>query len=734
MPSARAEDRRTRYRPPGGWWWWLTPVVLFGVLSCPVEVRGQTDDPTPHSDVRLIAEHGAVAPGSTVTLGLLLELDPGWHTYWRNPGDSGSEAILEWELPPDFVAGPVQWPRPELVPVPPLMSYAYHDEVVMLTDVRVPKDAAVGSSATLVLSAEWLVCQDICLPAFADLTLTLPVVETQPPPVREHVERFSVTRELLPLESSEWTAVASTTAAGYALRVWPPDDWDRSLEDSHFFVFDPTSLDHAVPQTPVWDRDHLTLSLVRSPYNTNPDSLDGVLVRMSGGGFDAVGRREALALDIPVVTVADGELGVTDASGPLLTGLLFAFLGGLLLNLMPCVFPVLSLKVVGFVEHAAGDPRRTRMHGVAFAAGVILSFLVLAAVLLAVRGAGSQVGWGFQLQSPAIVAALCILLFGIGLVLAGVAELGLGLTRLGGVAAQDRRYRGSFLTGVLATVVATPCTAPFMGAAIGVALVRPAMEGLLVFATLGAGMATPYLLLSSWPALLARVPRPGPWMETLKQALSFPMFGVAAWLVWVFGLQTGVGGAAALLTALILVAFGMWVLGRWPAPAIGRRKRLATRIVAIVVFVAAGWSALEGARMVPPTAASTGSEWEAFGDGSLIDEHRRGGRPVFVDFTAAWCISCQVNERVVLSSSSVQEAFRAGGVALVKADWTRRDPVITRALASFGRSGVPLYVLYPSDLATDPELLPSVLTHGIVMDALERVTKVAAAYTSNDQQ
>jgi thiol:disulfide interchange protein DsbD len=422
----------------------------------------------------------------------------------------------------------------------------------------------------------------------------------------------------------------------------------------------------------------------------------------------------------------------------LAVALLLAFAGGVLLNLMPCVFPVLSLKILGFVRHAGGDPSVTRRHGAAFGAGVVLSFVALAAALLAVRAAGAQVGWGFQLQSPPIVALLAVLIFFIGLVLAGVWEPGAALTRLGAVGAGDESLRGSFLTGVLAAVVATPCTAPFMGAAIGVALVRPAAEGLAIFAVLGAGMATPYMILSSWPTLLERVPRPGPWMETLKQALSFPMFGVAVWLVWVFGLQTGMGGAAGLLASLTLVALGCWILGRWPAPATAGARLIVTRTLALAAFALAAATLMQATRAEPawsvgaPSAgagggASAGLAWEPFGDGSAVDVHRAAGRIVFVDFTAAWCISCQVNERVVLSSEGVMDAFRERNVALLKADWTRRDPDITRALATFGRSGVPLYVVYSPDRGAEPELLPAVLTPGIVLAALDRAARAVPA-------
>lgn len=714
-------------------------LLVLAPLPSPAAAQATPDpnDRTPFSEARLAVETVAVRPGHPLSVGLVLTLEPGWHTYWKNPGDSGSEAVLEWELPPGFTPGAVRWPRPERIPYPPLMSYGYHGTVMLLTELDVAPEVQAGSRITLGLRASWLVCQEICLPADTVLFAEIPVEEAPPgagPPAPDPVwaSLFAETRALLPLEDAAWSARALETPAGYTLEIAAPAGWNDRTEDVHFFALDPTAVDHVRPQDPTWDGEVLRLRVARSAYNTGPSTLEGVLVRMDERGFERAGGvvRPALALSAKVVDAAAAEASAPQAGSTglaaLAVALLLAFAGGVLLNLMPCVFPVLSLKILGFVRQAAGDPALTRRHGAAFGVGVVASFVALAGVLLSVRAAGAQVGWGFQLQSPPVVALLAVLMFLIGLVLAGVWEPGAALTRLGSVGAGDESLQGSFLTGVLAAVVATPCTAPFMGAAIGVALVRPAAEGLAIFAVLGVGMATPYMVLSSWPALLERVPRPGPWMETLKQALSFPMFGVTVWLAWVFGLQTGAGGVAGLLTALTLVALGCWVLGRWPAASATPRGRAVTRAVALGAFALA---ALALARAGRPEAGSGAgaSTWEPLGDGSSVDAHRAAGRIVFVDFTAAWCISCQVNERVVLSSDGVMAAFRERNVALVKADWTRRDPEITRALAAFGRSGVPLYLVYPPDPAREPELLPAVLTPGIVLAALERAAGAGPA-------
>jgi thiol:disulfide interchange protein DsbD len=412
---------------------------------------------------------------------------------------------------------------------------------------------------------------------------------------------------------------------------------------------------------------------------------------------------------------------------------------------MPCVFPVLSLKVLGFVEHSEEGPGGARRQGAAFAAGVLVSFWALGAVLLALRAAGESVGWGFQLQSPLFVGAMAVLFFLLALALLGAFEIGISLTRFGDVEfmkvpSRTRTARNattrSFASGVLATVVATPCTAPFMGAALGWALLRPPAETMLVFTALGAGMAAPYLALSLSPGLIDRLPPPGRWMETLKQVLAFPLLATVVWLAWVFGLQTGVNGLTGLLGALLLMGLAVWVGARWggitakpPGRTVARISALAIGGVAFLILVRAAGTTPEASNVVPIAGPGTGAAaesesaadtWRTWSPAAAV-EARRSGQPLFIDFTAAWCLSCQVNERVVLNTAAVRDAFRDHGVTLMKADWTRRDPAITAALAEFGRISVPVYALYSPDPhgEGDPVLLPSVLTKEIVLDALE---------------
>ena len=710
-------------------------------LAHGARAQAAPQDSTPHSDARLISEVAAVEPGQPFTVGVHITLEEGWHTYWKNAGDAGTGTLMEWRLPDGFTVTELRYPVPELIPYPPLMSYGYHDEVVLLATVTPPFELD-GDRVVIDATADFLVCADVCIPASAGIGVELPVAggggapaEADTSPEAELIREF---RGRLPVVDDDWALRAARTDSGFVLAADPPDGWDGSPAGAYFFPEDGTLLHHTESQPAgLTDDGEVRIELTASEYMMEePEVLTGILVLPQGQAVDNEGHRglevrvpvqrgDVEWVDEPVTALAQPAASAQSTTRPggaslsLLAALFFAFIGGLILNLMPCVFPILSLKALGFASRG-GDRAGMRRDGLAFGAGVVLSFLAVAGALIAVRAGGAEVGWGYQLQSPTLVALLAALMFGIGLWLAGVVELGASLTRLGGFG--DGEGQGSsFMTGVLATIVATPCTAPFMGAAIGAAMVRPIPEALAVFAGLGVGMATPYVVLSFWPALADRLPKPGRWMETFKQVLAFPMFAVAVWLVWVFGLQVGVGGAARLLFGLLLLALAAWLIGRWPATVATRRVRVVTRglaVVALVLAVAAGATAVQRAEPLPGTATAAEVTWEPFTQ-EKVDEYRAQGRPVFVDFTAAWCISCQVNERVALETARVRSAFEGYDVALLKADWTRRDPAITRALSDFGRVGVPLYVLYPPDPTAEPRVLPELLTPAIVLEALQ---------------
>jgi thiol:disulfide interchange protein DsbD len=696
----------------------LLPVLaLLVVTALPAVAQSAfdglgPDDPSPYSDAALVSAAERVAPGDSFEVALVLTQDPGWHSYWRNAGDSGQPTTLDWRLPEGVAASALRFPVPERIEVAGLVSYGYEGEVALLATVTVA-EGFTGDEVALGGTAGWLICADVCLPATAEVEATVAVGPSRPSP---EAERFAEWRRRLPIEARGWTTEAIPTETGFDLRVIPAPDWQGTMEGATFFPLDRGLVQYAAPQPVSRDGEAFVLALQGSGIADTPDVLRGVLALPEGETLD--GEHRGLRVRAPVPRLAADAAGLEEAEVPSLwVALALALGGGLLLNLMPCVFPILSLKVLGFAEGRDRAHATVRRHGLLFGAGVLVSFLLLAGALLVLRGAGEAVGWGFQLQSPPVVAALAVLMTGLGLWMLGVVEFG---GRVMGVAAQaDTREGagGAFLSGVLATVVATPCTAPFMGAALGWALVQPALSALAVFAVLGVGMALPYVLLSFFPAWLRRLPRPGPWMETLKQALAFPLFLTAVWLVWTFGAQTGLDGAALLLAALVLVGLAAWVVGRWPGP-----TRLMARALAVVALGSAFALAAVGARQEPSVGAAGGADagvWTPY-DSAEVEALVAAGEPVFVDFTAAWCLTCQANKASTLRTEAVERAFRERGVHLFVADWTRRDDEITAALDALGRSGVPVYALYPGGTA-EPTLLPELLTPRIVLDALEAV-------------
>jgi thiol:disulfide interchange protein DsbD len=717
----------------------LLALVVAGGASA---AQSPTRDPSPHSDAALVSERQTAIRGGTTTLAVRLTLDPRWHTYWLNPGDAGLPLRVTWSLPAGVTVSALHFPTPKLTPQPPLMSYGYEHEVFVLADVTVPANYA-GTTLTISAKADWLACAEVCLPATGALSLTLPLAGTAGTDTR-WAEAIARTRLQLPAPLTGWTMHAWADSGRYlvaVLRDQPATATPFTLP--YFFADSANLLDHAAAQHVAQVPDTLVFSIPRAPNGTvTAARLSGIIgtdidatsprsfavaADVSTGVPTALRRAVTVLLGTPTAVGGVSSVVTTDpVANPttdmtLVAALAFAFIGGLLLNLMPCVFPVLSVKVLALLEHGgAADVSRSRKHGFAFGVGVLLSFWVLAGVLIALRAGGESLGWGFQLQSPPFVSLLALLIFALALNLSGLFEIGMSLTRLGSAGAGSG-YGDSLLTGGLAVLVAAPCTAPFMGAALGFALVQPAFIGLLVFTALGLGLALPFVVLASAPQLLRFMPRPGPWLETLKQLLAFPLYATVVWLLWVLGQQAGVNAMAIVLLAMTAVALGGWLWARGV-----HLGGTLSRVAAVTLMLFAIGASLAGSRnaTVPTRAsvAATGAsalQWQPW-SASVVRELRAAGRPVFVDFTAAWCLSCQVNERVALRAASVADAFEVGNVALVRADWTSRDDTITQVLASFGRSGVPLYVLYPAAADSPPILLPAVLTPGMVVDAVAK--------------
>jgi len=668
--------------------------------------------------VDLIAETVGIAPGGAVWVGIRQRIAPGWHTYWINPGDSGEALTIEWALPAGFTAEPIVWPHPERIPVGPAMSHGYTGETVLLVRVTAPHDLTPGRDVILRGHAAWLVCEKICIPEEGDVTLTLPVVASPAAPGAGAAE-IARARRAVPV-ASPWAAWVAASAERVVLTVAAPGLAADRIADMWFYPAQWGLIEYAAPQEAQVDARGLTLTMARGPLAGAVESpVDGVLVLKERLEGQIVSQAFAIQTGRPSALVAAAPrppLSVTAAIG-------LAFLGGLLLNLMPCVLPVLSIKALGLVQQADAAPRITRRHGLAHTAGVLACFLALAAALIALRAGGAGLGWGFQLQSPLIVAALAYLFFVLALALSGVLVLGGRLGGLGGSLAARPGYAGSFWSGALVAVAASPCTAPFMGVATGFALTRPPAIALAVFGALGLGLAAPYLALSAMPAWRRLLPRPGPWMRWLERALAVPLYATVAWLLWVLREQAGERGAAAVVTGLILIALAAWALrvARGGAPA-RRRLAAAASLAGAVLAVALGALVLGAPAPTPDAAAADGAiRWEPWSP-ARVTEARAAGRPVFVNFTAAWCITCLVNERVALRSPDVAAAFARKQVVYLKADWTSRSAEIAAALEGFGRSGVPLYVLYPpAARAAAPIMLPPILSERIVVDAVNGI-------------
>jgi thiol:disulfide interchange protein DsbD len=601
------------------------------------------------------------------------------------------------------------------------MDYGYEGEVLLPVPVTAPASARPGGRAPITVTASFLVCAETCVPEQAVLSLDLPVTAAAPPGDRDWGGRIVRVLAEAP-HPGALQAVFERRPAGLALAVTGAPLRGAETQDAYFFPFAATAIEHARPQRVERGPEGLTLTL--SPgrdfaKGPAPAGLAGVLVA-DGKAYEiaatpGVAPPGASGLGPPPARAAAGAgLGLATAAA-------FAFLGGLILNLMPCVFPVLAMKAAALAGHAREEmgPRR---QGLAFGAGVLTAFLGLAGVLIGLKAAGAAVGWGFQLQSPAVVAGLALLILAVALNLSGVFEAGASLQGAGAGLASRRGLVGAFFTGALSVVVAAPCTAPFMGSALGWALTQPAAAALAVFAALAVGFALPFMLLAYAPGLIARLPRPGPWMDALKKALAFPMYAAAAWLAWVLTVQAGSVALARILAAGVVAALAAWLAG-----AAQRRRGRGDRARGLGAAAALLALAALGAAVLAPYPAVTSSAGRGPESAALAEQPytparlaglRARGAPVFVNYTAAWCVSCQVNDRVALSTAKVAEAFRRQGVAYLKADWTRRDPVIAADLARFGRAGVPLYLVYPAG-GGEPVVLPAILTEGVVLEALE---------------
>jgi thiol:disulfide interchange protein len=699
----------------------LLLTVLGTSLALPAQMTEAGDGgPGPvkaqHITVEMVSLAPAIAPGGTQQVGLVVTLEDKWHVYWMNAGDAGEPPKITWTLPAGLTAGPLQFPIPSRLPNGPLMDFGYEDSVAFPVELSAAKSMKTGP-VHLDAHVRWLVCREVCIPGKAHLGINLNVAANAPvgAPVGALGEALSLIPKPLP-STMHFTVKGGRKDFVLTLNT------GQGETDGEFYPADQDQIVNAAEQDITTLPDGIQLRIQRAEdSNKLPEHVIAKLPAELHGVFK-INDKEAYSVSAPVVPGEVAEAPgkskpVTAVSGvTTVTAIALAFFGGIILNLMPCVFPVLFLKGLALVQSSGEARSRLRSHGLVYTLGILVSFWAIVAVLLILRAGGSQAGWGFQLQSPTFIALLAAGLFFFALSLAGQFDLGLSLTSVGGELAQKQGYTGSFFTGVLATIVATPCTAPLMGAAIGFALAQPAGITFAVFTALGLGLATPYLALSFQPAWTRVLPRPGAWMEVLKQLTAVPLFATVIWLAWVYGRLfssssasgQGVDHLGLLLCTLLMLAIAGWALGKWPA-------KWGSTLSAVLL-------AAVGLAIPLYQPKDTTLVWTPFTQQAL-DQARAAGNPVFIDFTAAWCLSCQVNERAVLKSADVQKQFSQHHVTLLRADWTQYDAAITQELASINRSGVPTYVIYPAAKGSAADVLPELLTKDLVLTALQKDTQ-----------
>lgn len=693
----------------------LFPITIALFVLCFQAQALSNEASTVQVRARLIASVDAVHPGDVILAGVHQNIIPHWHTYWKNPGDSGLPTSIEYTLPPGATAGEIQWPTPGRITLGPVTNYGYDNEVTLLSTIRIPKDIIAGSIFSIKSKVKWLVCKEECIPQQVELSLDLPVILPGTDSGRGSplVEAAQAT---LPVKCP-WQITLIHSGNDLVLGIF--GSGQHFDPNSHYWFFPDEwgKIAQSAEQTQSVSGDSVELRLKQGDTPLSPGTnLTGILAITENKSHGAVTRGYVInAINNPQVPVT--TLVKSENTGLILpSALLLAFLGGIILNLMPCVFPVLSIKALALIKHAQSSPRQTKLHGWAYTLGILSCFLLLGATLIALKSGGIEIGWGFQFQSPLFVLSIAYLMFAVGLSLSGVFTIGSSIMGVGSSLTKNPGYSGSFFTGVLATIVATPCTAPFMAAALGFALTQSPFIQLTVFTCLGFGLALPYLILSHWPSLQHRLPKPGAWMDRLKQGLAFPMYTTSVWLVWVLAQQSGINSILIALGGMVIIAFAAWVYENTKMS--GSTIQLTGAFFALfslVTLLIGGYAGIETQSSTAKLASAQTADrnWETY-TAARLKELRATGKPVFLNFTAAWCISCLVNEKVALSQQLVIDAFKRNNITYLKGDWTNRDPEISRILAEFGRSGVPLYLYYPPGISTSPVILPQILTPEIV--------------------
>jgi thiol:disulfide interchange protein DsbD len=674
--------------------------------------------------VELIAETTAVVPGERFNLALDFKLEPHWHLYWKNPGASGLPVEIEWQLPEGFVAGEIQWPAPERIELGGLMNYGYEDAVTLMVPIQAAEGLKLGANVPIQAEVSWLVCEEFCMPGDATLSLELPSQSKAVGSAEAHA--FEAARARLPMEIAPWRVSAVVKEQELLLTI-EQGSGAAIPSDLYFYANKEGVIEPSAVQTlSSVGEGQVQLRAELDVVQLQESSVAGVLQSQSGNwsinltiGADAPeAATDSLARQVPAATGFEGALLNLGLPG----WLLLAFLGGLILNVMPCVLPVLSLKVFSLLKHSGQSKAQALLHGGAYTAGVVVSFLTLATVLLALRAVGDRIGWGFQLQSPNFVVLLTLVFFLFALNLMGVFEIGTSLVGADTKVSKRNDTLGSFGMGVLAAVVGAPCMGPLVASVSGIAVQTNAATGLLIFGVMGLGLASPFLFLSIFPKLVAYLPKPGVWMESVKQFMGFLLMAAVVFLALVAGRLGGVDAVIALLIALLVAGLAAWIYGRWSVPVKPKRTQQIAQVISLALLVFAGYYAINETKAAyenfeTGSSVSKDGQWQPW-SAERVEAERAQGNPVFIDFTASWCLICQVNKQVATHTEATEALFEEYGVVALEADWTRYDPAITTELERFGRSGVPLYVL----LAPDGEVtvLPQSLTNGMVREAVEK--------------
>ena len=670
-------------------------LVLFLICFFPHSTFSNSYFNTGQSSVTLLTESNQVGGEETLLVGLEFNLSPGWHTYWENPGDSGEGASIKWNLPSGFKASTILWPGPKRIPVEPLMTYGYEDKALLLTEIKSPKE--FSNPVKISAKINWLTCKDICIPQEGQVDMTL----IKGPKVANQFT--SKLKEVALTVPKNFPSPYRVSVINEKIFLQFEKEGSRNISEAYFFPNEYGLINYTADQKLERNDNSFSLELSSAEVQLKTNTLKGVLK------LKVDGIKEFYTLDLPLEKNTNSPL-VTIS---LLTAIIFAFLGGIILNAMPCVFPILSIKILSFIEQSQGSKEKLFHHGLVFSAGVLTTFLAVSALLIFLRASGEAIGWGYQLQSPWVVSLLIYLFVVIGIVFMGNIVLGSSFGNLGTLVQNQKDLTSSFFTGVLAVVVASPCTAPFMGPALGLALLQPGLKSIVIFLALGIGFSLPYLILSIYPQLLSKLPKPGEWMQTLKQIMAFPMWASALWLAWVLSSQVDMQSVFAVLLGALLIALGLWLMEKTQNSASILRRL--TLIFSLGLMIFSIWLLPIASDNNSPSLENEENAFSVQKLNSLRSEQKM----VFLNFTADWCITCKVNEAIALNQDKVKKVLDEKNIIYLKADWTRKDPEIASMLASYGRTGVPLYLLFPSQ--GDPIILPELLTEDLLLDFLKEI-------------